>query len=123
MKETIFEKQSALIQSFESSNYAESVFLQLAKEFSKVGISIIFHPEDLSSFSTFKKRLAEEIEVVMRTSPNSINQLLYLADLPENSVDEVFKLEAEPIEELAEMLLLRIAQKIYYREKYKSGLI
>ncbi|HZH86152.1 MAG TPA: hypothetical protein VFD77_02470 [Brumimicrobium sp.] len=123
MKDITTGKQSELIQSFEGSEFAESVFLQLHKEFAKVGILIEFNAEDLVSFSVFKKRLAEEIEVIMRASPNSINQLLYLSDLPEETVHAVFKNEIEPIETLAEMLLIRISQKIYYREKYRLGLI
>lgn len=123
MKDITTGKQSELIQSFEGSEFAESVFLQLHKEFAKVGILIEFNAEDLVSFSVFKKRLAEEIEVIMRASPNSINQLLYVSDLPEETVHDVFKNEIEPIETLAEMLLIRISQKIYYREKYRLGLI
>jgi hypothetical protein len=123
MEDNTSGKQLELIASFDQSGFAEAVFSQLHKEFSKVGILIEFNAEDLETFPTFKKRLAEEIELIMRSSPNSINQLLYVSDLPEETVHAIFKTEIEPIETLAEMLLIRISQKIYYREKYKLGII
>ncbi|HLV42188.1 MAG TPA: hypothetical protein VKY37_07910 [Brumimicrobium sp.] len=123
MKDIKIEKQAELILSFEESSFAQAVFAQLYKEFEKVGILIEFNSEDLLTFPTFKKRLADEMELIMRASPNSINQLLYVTDMPEQTVIDVFNTETEPIETLAEMLLFRISQKIYYREKYKLGLI
>ena len=123
MKDTIKGEKSDLIQSFEESKFAEAVFTQLQKEFYKVGVIIEFSNEELLSFPVFKKRLSEEIELIMRSSSNTINQLLYISDLPEQAIDKIFKTEIEPIETLAEMLLIRISQKIYYREKYKLGLI
>ena len=123
MKDITTGKQAELIQSFEQSGFAELVFSQLNKEFAKVGILIEFTAEDLLTFPVFKKRLAEEIELIMRASPNSISQLLYVSDLPEQTVIDVFAKELEPIETLAEMLLIRISQKIYFREKYKLGLL
>ena len=123
MEDSTTGKQLELMQSFERSEFAELVFSQLNKEFGKVGILIEFSEEDLKTFPAFKKRLAEELELIMRASPNSISQLLYVSDLPEETVRDAFNTAPEPIEKLAEMLLIRVSQKIYYREKYKLGLL
>lgn len=123
MKDTIIENHATLIESFGQSEFAKFVFSQLNKEFAKIGILIEFNDDDLLTFPKFKKRLTEEIELIMRTSPNSISQLLYVIDLPEQSVNDIFNTATEPIESLSEMLLIRIAQKVYFREKYKLGLL
>src|SRR5690554_6751722 len=123
MKDTIIENHAALIESFEQSEFAKSVFSQLNKEFAKIGILIEFNDDDLLTFQKFKKRLTEEIELIMRTSHNSNSQLLYVIHLPKQSVNDIFNHATEPIESLSEMLINSHAQKVYFHKKYKLGLL
>lgn len=114
---------SDLTQAFNESDFATEVFSQLCKEFAKVGILIEFAGDELKTFENFKHRLSDEIELIMRSSSNRIDQLLYLSDLPEHKVKAVFSDFDNPIEELSKMLLLRTAQKVNFRRQYKLGLL
>ncbi len=123
MKELKKVNNSELIEAFIENDFAEEVFLQLSKEFAKIGVLIEFSSEELLTFESFKQRLSDEIELITRTSPNRIDQLLYLSDLPEHRVKAVFRDNENPVEGLAEMLLFRIAQKVNFRRQHKLGLL
>lgn len=123
MKDLKKEENSDLIKAFIENDFATEVFSQLSKEFAKVGVLIEFSEDELKTFENFKHRLSDEIELIMRSSPNRIDQLLYLSDLPEGKVKAVFKENENPIEELAKMLLMRIAQKVNFRRQHKLGLL
>ncbi|WP_107038415.1 hypothetical protein [Brumimicrobium mesophilum] len=114
---------SELIEAFTESDFASEVFSQLCKEFAKVGVLIEFSEEDLLTFERFQNRLSEEIELIMRSSSNRIDQLLYVSDLPEDKVKAVFRNNNNPVAELSKMLLMRSAQKVKFKRQYKLGLI
>lgn len=123
MKELNKANNSDLIEAFIENDFAFEVFSQLSKEFSKIGVLIEFSDEELSSFDAFQKRLSDELELVMRSSSHRIDQLLYVSDLSENQVRQVFDSHSNPVNQLAEMLLKRIAQKVHFRRQYRKGLI
>lgn len=102
---------SDLIKAFIENDFATEVFSQLSKEFAKVGVLIEFSEEELTSFESFKHRLSDEIELIMRSSASRIDQLLYVSDLPEGKVKAVFSENENPVAELSKMLLMRTAQK------------
>lgn len=114
---------SELIEAFNESDFATEVFLQLSKEFTKVGVLIEFSEEELLTFESFQKRLSDEIELIMRSSANRIDQLLYLSDLSEHKVQLAFSDFENPINEISKMLLMRCAEKVNFRRKYKLGLL
>ncbi|PKR80037.1 hypothetical protein CW751_11760 [Brumimicrobium salinarum] len=116
-------KNSVIKSAFHENEFAREVFLQLNKEFSKIGILIEFSDEELSTFESFQTKLAKELELIMRSSSHRIDQLLYLSDLPEGQVQIVFEENKNPVEELAKMFLIRIAQKVDIRRQYKMGLL
>ncbi|PWH85923.1 hypothetical protein [Brumimicrobium oceani] len=123
MKDLKKGENSDLTKAFIENDFAAEVFSQLSKEFAKVGILIEFSDEELSSFESFQKRLSDEIELIMRTSASRIDQLLYVADLPEDKVKAAFRDNENPVTELAKMLLMRIAQKVNFRRRHKLGLL
>jgi len=123
MKDIEKVENSGLAKEFEESDYARDVFSQLCKEFAKIGVLLEFEEKELESFESFKQRLSDEIELIMRSSPSRIDQLLYLSDLPEQRVKAVFSDFDNPIEELANMLLWRTAQKVDFRRQHKLGLL
>ena len=114
---------SELIEAFTESDFASDVFSQLCKEFAKIGVLIKFSDEELQNFGSFQSRLSDEIELIMRSSSNRIDQLLYVSDLPEDKVQAVFRDNQNPVGELSKMLLMRSAEKVNFRRKYKLGLL
>lgn len=100
--------------------FADQVFQQLVKEFIKIGIEIQLQKSDFVTLEQFNKRLGEELELLANNAKSNFNQLLYLSDLPENKVNDIFELSENPMEELAHLLLIRTAQKIYLRKKYSA---
>ncbi|RYM32373.1 hypothetical protein ERX46_13910 [Brumimicrobium glaciale] len=123
MKDLKKVENSELIEAFIENDFATEVFSQLSKEFAKVGVLIEFKEEELISFESFRNRLSDEIELIMRSSPNRIDQLLYVTDLPEGKVKAVFSENENPVAELSKMLLMRTAQKVNFRRQYKMGLL
>ena len=47
-------------------------------------------------------------------------QLLYLSDLPENQVHVIMQEAAYPTLEISQLLLLRTAKKVIFREQWKK---
>ncbi|RFC54491.1 hypothetical protein [Brumimicrobium aurantiacum] len=116
-------QSTELISSFNESDFAKEVFSQLTKEFGKVGILIEFNEDDLATFEAFKERLSEELDLIMRSSSNRVDQLFYLADIPESKVKTAIQDAENPVDELAKMLLVRAAEKVNFKRKYKLGLL
>ena len=123
MKDIEKPENSDLTKTFDENDFATDVFSQLSKDFAKIGVLIEFSDEELLTFETFKSRLSDEIELIMRSSPNRIDQLLYIADLPESKVKAVFRENVNPVAELSKMLLMRSAQKVNFKRQYKLGLL
>ena len=123
MKDLEKVENSDLMKAFDESDFATEVFAQLSKEFTKVGVLIEFSEEELLTFESFQKRLTDEIDLIMRSSANRIDQLLYLSDLPEHKVKLAFSDFENPINEISKMLLMRCAEKVNSRRKYKMGLL
>lgn len=110
-----------IIKRFTEESFAEATFNQVKNDFLKVGIEIQFSEKDLSSKEAFTQQLSAEVEAIMREAPHLLTQLFYLIDLPENQVNEMLFDAENPTLDLANALLIRAAQKVYYRDKFKSG--
>lgn len=108
-----------IIKRFEEESFAKATFEQVKNDFLKVGIDIQFSDKDYSTKEDFIKRLGSEIEAIMREAPHLLSQLFYLVDLPENQVDNALSEAENPAMELADALLNRAAQKVYFKQKYK----
>lgn len=108
-----------IIKRFSEESFAKATFEQVKNDFFKVGIDIQFSDEDYATKDTFIKRLGSEIEAVMREAPHLLTQLFYLVDLPENQVDLLLSEAENPTLDLADALLIRAAQKVYFKQKYK----
>lgn len=107
-----------IIKRFEEESFAKATFEQVKNDFLKVGIDIQFSDQDYATKEDFIKRLSEEIDAIMREAPHLLTQLFYLVDLPENQVDLMLTDAENPSLELADALLIRAAQKVYFKQKY-----
>ena len=112
--------QQEFITCFQQSDFATQVMAQLQKEFQKIGLELQLTENQLETYDKFLAYLKEEISLLAEASPTRLHQLLYLADLPENHVNNIFKLADNPIDELSDLLLKRVASKVYLRQLYKS---
>ncbi|MBW7868165.1 MAG: hypothetical protein H3C31_07575 [Brumimicrobium sp.] len=112
--------QQELVTQFQQIDFAEQVLAQLQKEFQKIGLELQLTENQLETYDKFLFYLKEEISILAEASPTRLHQLLYLADLPENHVNNIFKLADNPIDELSDLLLKRVACKVYFRQLYKS---
>lgn len=117
MKE--IQRNEELISYFDNQNFVALVFAQLAKEFEKVGVAFSLSDEEVSSFPKFQSKLATELDLIAQQSSARFSQLLYVIDLPDTKVLPLFKNTENPLKELAALILQRIAQKVYFREKYR----
>lgn len=110
-----------IIQRLEESQFAKATFSQLHKDFLRVGIDLVLTDEVLENPSSFLDYLTNEVDLIMNEAPHLLTQLLYIADLPESQVNQLFDHDEQPLRSLCEALLKRAAQKVLYREKYKLG--
>ncbi|MGM0477821.1 MAG: hypothetical protein ACQERC_01265 [Bacteroidota bacterium] len=110
-----------IIQRLQENAFARSTFSQLQKDFFRVGIELALPDEVLENPQEFLEYLTKEVELVMNDAPHLMSQLLYITDLPESQVNQLFEEAEQPQRSLSEALLKRAAQKILYREKYKLG--
>jgi hypothetical protein len=110
-----------IIERLQENKFATDTFEQLKKDFLRVGIVLELPDEILENPKDFLDYLTEEVELVMNDAPHLLSQLLYIADLPESQVNQLFEEAEQPHRSLSEALLRRAAQKVLYRERYKLG--
>ncbi len=110
-----------IIERLQENKFAYETFEQLKKDFLRVGIVLELPDEILANPNDFLEYLTKEVEVVMNEAPHLLTQLLYIADLPETQVSQLFEEAEQPHCSLSEALLRRSAQKVLYREKFKLG--
>ena len=108
-----------IIKRFAEESFARATFEQVKNDFFKVGIEIQFKDEHYVTKEAFTTQLGREIDAIMREAPHILTQLFYLVDLPENQVDIMLSEAENPALELADALLIRAAQKVYFKQKYK----
>ncbi|MDX1651096.1 MAG: hypothetical protein R3277_01305 [Brumimicrobium sp.] len=112
---------SEIIKRFDEQEFVLATIDQITKDFLKVGIKLEFLPEHTQSAGSLIEYLNNELEIVMREAPSLLTRLFYLVDIPETNIREIFDSSDLPSRDLADLLLLRAAQKVYFREKYKSS--
>lgn len=110
-----------IIERLQENKFATDTFEQLKKDFLRVGIVLELPDEILKNPKDFLEYLTKEVELIMNEAPHLLTQLLYIADLPESQVSQLFEEAEQPHRSLSEALLRRSAQKVLYREKYKLG--
>ncbi|PHR49575.1 MAG: hypothetical protein COA32_00155 [Fluviicola sp.] len=108
-----------IIKRFAEESFASATFEQVKNDFLKVGIEIQFKDEHYVTKEAFTQQLGGEIDAIMREAPHILTQLFYLVDLPENQVDIMLSEANNPALELADALLIRAGQKVYFKQKYK----
>lgn len=110
-------KNNEIIQRFEDHSFAEKTCLQLIREFERVGISLPLNPKERNKDQIIKQ-LATELGLIMEQAPQLLSQLFYAVDLPEEKIEKIFTKGDDVASEIAELLLIRAAQKVYIRAQF-----
>jgi hypothetical protein len=97
----------------------------VSKDINKIGVEDIPTTNELHSLKELKKYLTTKISEMLDTNYNKLLNTLYLIDLDENKLHELFlgrNRESIP-EILAEMIIDRQIQKFNNRKKYRDDKI
>jgi hypothetical protein len=99
--------------------------LILSKDFETISPDFIINVKDIRNINEFKKVLSDKIKVLLENKFDLLINLLYRIDIEDRKIEELFsKKDKENIPgSLAELIIERQLQKIYYRKIYKEGKI
>jgi hypothetical protein len=97
----------------------------VSKNINKMGIEDLPATNNLHSLNELKKYLAAKISEMLDTNYSKLLNTLYLIDLDERRLHELFSGKNREIipEVLADMIIERQIQKFNNRKKYKEGKI
>jgi hypothetical protein len=95
----------------------------ITRDFAKSGLNALLTGTDFSGIDEFKIYLTEKIRDMMETKFEKLINTLYLIDISEEKLNELFKAENRDIipSKLADLIIERQLQKYYLRERYKRG--
>lgn len=108
----------------ENEEFVEIVKI-VSKDINKIGIENLPVVNELHSLNELKKYIAAKISELLNTNYNKLLNALYLIDLDEKRLHELFSGKNKEFipENLADMIIERQIQKINYRKKYREGKI
>jgi hypothetical protein len=97
----------------------------VSKDINKIGIDNLPATNELHSLSELKKYLEMKISGLLDTNYAKLLNTLYLIDLDERRLHELFSGKNREIipEVIADMIIQRQVQKINNRKKYREGKI
>lgn len=96
------------------------VILQLEKDAGIVGISLELSPFMLEDVFVLRDQLGEILETNHNLRWNNIVPLLYRVDIPENIIKMLNQQTPISGKKIAELLIIRTLQKVWYRHFYSS---
>ena len=110
--------KNELISKLNNDIFIEKTLFQLQREFEKIGLAFDYTLN--SDYQKLVQQLSQDLSILFKQESNLFKQLLYSIDLPEREVDRIFSSAKDPLDELAELIIIRSAQKVYLRA-YFSG--
>ncbi len=113
-----FKKSEELIAYVNSHHLYKELVLQLKKDFSLANLSLDL-PSD-SNPNELKYLLQKNIHFLIEEKFSDFLNLLYIVDVPENKARIIVNADKENISEHYTFLILkRVWQKVWFRQKYK----
>jgi hypothetical protein len=78
--------------------------------------------EEFATFQALQEKIAAEVSYLLRNNPERLLNLMYRLDIDENKFRFIIQngLEANIAQQLAELVLEREMQKVYWRNKYRE---
>ena len=112
-------KNNEITPHLKNASFARKTCEQLNKEFERVGIALNLDTanHDMNQIVDY---LAKELTLISEHQSSLFAQLIYSIDLPEQQVNTIMQTSATIMEDLAQAILVRVAQKIYLRERFSS---
>lgn len=111
-------KKKDVILKLQQKDFVENTLRQIEREFEKIGL--VFNFEATIDFENLVGRLSEDLNLIFKEEPMLFKQLLYTIDLPEKEVDRILTFADRPMVGLAELVVVRSAQKVYLRAHFSS---
>lgn len=112
-------KSKEIIPYLEEATFARKTCEQLNKEFERVGIALNIDTSNHDK-NYILKHLSIELTLISEHQSNLFAQLIYSIDLHEQEVNQIIQTSANVMEDIAHAILVRVAQKIYLRERFSS---
>lgn len=100
----------------------KEVLVSAYKAFNQPVFESIINIDDMSSFEELKKYLTEKISLMMDKNFDMLLSSLYRIDISEEKITSLFSASNREFipEKLAELVIERQIQKIYYRNLYRK---
>ncbi|NWF90358.1 MAG: hypothetical protein HXY50_12970 [Ignavibacteriaceae bacterium] len=101
----------------------QEVSENISNAFNRFGLELPLSPSDAETINDLRSYLAEKLKDLLENNFNLLVNTLYRIDVNEQKLNELFgSKNRTPIPEaLAELIIERQLQKIYFRKKYKEG--
>lgn len=95
----------------------------VSKLFELQGVNSIARTVDCTTLAEFKKYLSQKLSDLMDNNFNQLVNILYRIDIDEYKLKKIFSAESRAYipDALAELIIERQIQKIYWRNKYRQG--
>lgn len=93
------------------------------RSFSDVSNGYLINKEDVHNLEELKKYLSAKIKVFLEEKYNTLINILYRIDIDDKKIEEIFlSKEKDKIPDIiADLIIERQLQKIYFRKIYKEG--
>lgn len=92
------------------------------RSFSEISHGYLINKEDINNIEELKKYLSAKIKIFLEEKYNSLINILYRIDIDDKKIEKIFLSKENNIPDMiADLIIERQLQKIYYRKLYKEG--
>lgn len=109
--------KNEIIQRFSNQDFVLATIDQLIKEFYKIGVDLRVK-KIMQSKDEIVAELSAELDAIINQKPQLMAQLFYSIDLSEEKVSKAMNFDENISNNIAELILIRSAQKVYTRELF-----
>jgi hypothetical protein len=109
--------KNEIIQRFSNQDFVSATIEQLIKEFYKIGVDLRIN-KTAQTKDEIIAELSAELDAIINQHPQLMAQLFYSIDLSEEQVNQAMNFDENISNNIAELILIRSAQKVYTRELY-----
>jgi hypothetical protein len=107
--------KNKIIQRLSNQDFVKATVRQLIKEFYKIGVDLPLN-ESMLTKEEILTELSAELSAIIDQRPQLLAQLFYSIDLSEDKVNKAMNFDENISDNIAELILVRAAQKVYIRE-------
>ncbi len=107
-----------VLQALRKEDFLQKAVHQLQRDFSRIGIEF---PNliEVNTFEAAEEKVQTILDGIIHEHPESLPHILYIIDLSEIKVRELIESSENSSADLAYAILLRCAEKVYWKEKFK----